>query len=105
MQDRGFDSRWGYSSLTVVLGSTQLLTDPSTRGKGSQYVGLSTLPPSCADCLDVLGVSTSCILKDLSSPVMGQLYLLNFEILEIAIDTFVTLKTWTSVHYLAEGTS
>jgi len=27
-------------------------------GKGGRCVGLTTLPPSCAECLDVMGVST-----------------------------------------------
>jgi len=27
--------------------------------KDGQGVGLTTLPPSCADCLEILGVSTS----------------------------------------------
>jgi hypothetical protein len=27
----------------------------SLGGKGSQYIGLTTSPPSCADCLEVLG--------------------------------------------------
>ena len=34
-------------------------------------VGLTTLPPSCADCLKNLGVSTSWIPKGLSRPVVG----------------------------------
>jgi hypothetical protein len=101
----GFNSRWGHSGRTMVLGLTQHLTDPSTRVKGGQYLGLSTLPPSCADCLEVLGASSFWIPKDLSSPVMGQLHVLNFEIEETAIDTLVTRKTLTSLHYLAEGTS
>jgi len=29
-------------------------------GKGGQCIGLTTLPPSCADCLEILGASTSC---------------------------------------------
>jgi hypothetical protein len=44
----------------MALGLTQSLTDMSTRnisggggGKGGQCVGLTTLPPSCADCLDI----------------------------------------------------
>jgi hypothetical protein len=38
----------------TVLGSTQLLTEMSTweGGKGGRCVGLTTLPPSCADCLE-----------------------------------------------------
>jgi hypothetical protein len=44
------------SDRTMALGSTQLLTEMSTRnifgGKGSQCVGLTTVPPSCTDCLE-----------------------------------------------------
>jgi len=29
-------------------------------GKGGQCVRLTTLPPSCAKCLEILGASTSC---------------------------------------------
>jgi len=43
--------------------------------KGGRCVGLTTLPPSCADCLEILGASTFWILKGLSRPVMGLLYL------------------------------
>ena len=46
------------------------------RGKGGQYVGLTTLPPSCADLSGHLGASTSWKPHSLSSPVMGLLYLL-----------------------------
>jgi hypothetical protein len=38
-------------------------------------VGLTTLAPSCADCLDVLGASISWNPKGLSRLVEGQLYL------------------------------
>ena len=31
----------------------------SNRGKGSRCLGLTTLPPSCADCLEVLGASAT----------------------------------------------
>jgi len=40
---------------------TQPLTEMSTRnifvvgGKGGRCVGLTTLPPSCADCLEIWG--------------------------------------------------
>jgi len=42
----------------MALGSTQLLTKMSTTniswgGKDGQCVGLTTLPPSCADCLEI----------------------------------------------------
>jgi hypothetical protein len=45
------------SDSTMALGSTQPLTEMSTRniswGKGGRCVGLTTVPPSCADCLKV----------------------------------------------------
>ena len=37
-----------------------------------------TLPPSCADCLHILGASNSWSLNGLSAPLEGQLYLGNF---------------------------
>ena len=41
----------------MALGSTQPLTEMSTgnisRGKGGRCVGLTTLPPSCAGCLEI----------------------------------------------------
>jgi len=39
-------------------------------GKGGRYVGLTTLPPSCAECLEILGGSTSWGSKGLSRPVV-----------------------------------
>jgi hypothetical protein len=45
------------SGRTVALGLTQPLTEMSTRNiswcKGGWCVGLATLPPSCADCLEI----------------------------------------------------
>jgi hypothetical protein len=46
------------SGCTMALGSTQPLTGMSTRNtfwgsKGGWCVGLTTLPPSCADCLEI----------------------------------------------------
>jgi len=45
------------SGHTVALELTQLLTEMSTRdiswGKGGRCVQLTTLPPSCADCLQI----------------------------------------------------
>ena len=43
---------------TMALGSSQPLTEMSTRniswgGKGGRCLGLTTLPPSCADCLEI----------------------------------------------------
>jgi len=36
--------------------------------KGGRYVGLTTLPPSCAECIEILGVSTFWNPKSLSRP-------------------------------------
>jgi hypothetical protein len=44
--------------------------------KGGQWVRLTTLPPSCPECLDILDASTSGNPKVLSRSVMGYLYLL-----------------------------
>jgi hypothetical protein len=44
-------------------------------GNGGWLVGLTTLTPSCADCREILGASTSWSPKVLLGPVMGQLYL------------------------------
>jgi hypothetical protein len=70
------------SGRNMVLGSTQPLRgneyQGSSRGvlgiilgdKGGRCVGL-TLPPSCADCLNILGASTSWSPQGLRKPVMG----------------------------------
>ena len=52
-EGRWFDPSWCHSSdRTTALGSTQPLTEISTRsiswGKGGRCVRLATLPPSCA---------------------------------------------------------
>ena len=70
----------------MALGLTQLLTELSTSNiswgcKGGRYVGLTILPPSCADYLDILGASISCKPQGLSRPVMGDLYLYLLHIL------------------------
>ena len=43
------------SGRTMALGSTKPLTDIFTGkgGKVGRCVGLTTLPPSCADCLEI----------------------------------------------------
>ena len=63
----------------MALGLTQPLTEMSTRnismgggaweGKGGRCVGLTTLSPSCADCLEIWDP------QSMSRPVMGLLYL------------------------------
>jgi hypothetical protein len=44
------------------------------RGIGSRCIRLSTLAPSCADYLEILGASTFWSPKGLSRPVMEELY-------------------------------
>jgi hypothetical protein len=46
-------------------------------GKVGQCVGLTTLPPSRADCLKILGASISSSPRGLLRPVQGQKYLKN----------------------------
>ena len=41
---------------------------------GGRCIGLTTLPPLCADYLEILGASTCRSPKGLSRPVQGQLY-------------------------------
>jgi len=53
-----------------------LITEMSTRGcllggKGCLCIGLTTLPFSCADCLEIVGASTSCSPKGPSWTLMG----------------------------------
>ena len=59
----------------MALGSTQLLTENarsiSWGGKGSRYVRLTTLPPSCA----VVTKSGDLNFLEPSGPVTGLLYL------------------------------
>jgi hypothetical protein len=52
------------SSRTMALGSTQLLTEMSSRNfpvgvKSGRYVGLTTLPPSMSRMSENVGASTS----------------------------------------------
>ena len=59
----------------MALESIQPLTEMSIRGispgdKGGRCVGLTTVPPSCADCLEILGAS---ITWNLSMPLHRQL--------------------------------
>jgi len=43
-------------------------------GTGGRCVGPTTLPPLCADWLEILGASTPLSPKGPSRPVQGQLY-------------------------------
>ena len=54
----------------MILGSTQSLTEMSTRSitgegvKGGRCLGLTTLPPSCADCLEMWEPQSTEVLKN-----------------------------------------
>jgi hypothetical protein len=37
----------------MALGSTQPVTEINARGKGGRCLGLTSLPPSCADCFEI----------------------------------------------------
>ena len=54
----------------MILGSTEPPTEMRT-SKDGQRVRLTTLPPSYADCLEILGASTSWNPNGLSRPEMG----------------------------------
>ena len=85
-EGRGFVSLWGRldffidnpSGRIVVLGSTYALSEMSTkdlpRSKGDRCVRLTTLPHLCADCLKILGASTSRSRRNLSRSVQGLLF-------------------------------
>jgi len=64
----------------MALGSTQPLTEMSTRniswgGKGGWCVGLTTLPSSCADCLEIWEPQPSGTLRACPGLLKGLLYL------------------------------
>jgi hypothetical protein len=69
-----------FSDRTMAQGSTQSLTEMSTRsiswGKDGQCVRLTTLPPFCA-VVTKSGTLTSWNPLGHSRPVMGLLYLIN----------------------------
>jgi hypothetical protein len=60
----------------MALELTQPLIFPGGGGgEGGRGVGLTTLPPSCADCLEIWETQHSGTPQSLSRPVMGLLYL------------------------------
>ena len=74
----GFNSRWYHWNFSL----TQPLTEISTRniscgtgegGKGGRCVGLTTLPPSCVDCLEFWELKPPGTFR--ACPVMELLYL------------------------------
>jgi hypothetical protein len=66
---RWFESRWGHWDLSLTLSlrphyglgvdSASHRNEYPLGDKGGQRVGLTTLPHSSADCLEIFGASTS----------------------------------------------
>jgi hypothetical protein len=82
----GFDSRWRlwdfslsysfrphYCPGVVSASNKNEYKGYFLVGKGDRCVRPTTLPPSCAECLEILGPSTCWSPKDLSRPVEGYL--------------------------------
>ena len=76
----GFDFLWSFRDLLLTtlpatdhpcVDSASNRNEFSPSGKGGRCVGLTTLPPSCVDCLKILGASTSCSSRSLSRPLQG----------------------------------
>ena len=94
-EGREFDFLWvnwifhllNPSGHTMDMGSTLPLKGRSTiGGKEGRCVGLTSLPHSCADCLEILGASTSCGPKGLARPAMRLGQLLNFRARNFCVD-------------------
>ena len=60
-----------HSGRTMALG----LTVTQMAGEGSRCLGLTKLPPSCADCPEILWTPPSCSPNGLSKHVKGLIYL------------------------------
>jgi hypothetical protein len=86
LKGRGFDSRWDHWHVSLTLSFRPHygpeVDSASNRndfqgsllgGAGGRCVGLTTLPPSCADFLKILEASNSCSPKGLSRPLNGVL--------------------------------
>ena len=70
-------------------------------GKGGRCVGLTTLPPSCADCLEIWEPQPPGTLWGLSRPVMGLLYLFFYSVHYIIGLTLPFTKPYSLLlHYL-----
>jgi len=59
------------SGRAMTLWFQKYLLGGKGGGEGGRWVVLTTLPPSCADCLEILEASTSWSPLRLSSRVMG----------------------------------
>ena len=88
LEGRGFDSRWCHWNFSLTqsfrphygpgVDSASNRNQYQTYflgGKGDRCLGLSTLPSSCTQCVEILEASTHWNLQSLSRPIKGLLYL------------------------------
>jgi hypothetical protein len=61
-------------------------------GKSGRRLGLTTLPPSCSSCLEILVVSISWSAKSLCRFVMGYIYLYLYLVYICLSHTYVTIS-------------
>lgn len=105
-EDRGFDSRWCHCNFPLTYSSPPHcgpgVDSTSKRNeylgdKGGRYVGLSTLTPSYADCLEMWEP------KGLSRPLTGLLYLhLYLYIITSVLKSYMEMtpvNIMTSIHH------
>ena len=77
-------------------------TGMSTRGKGGWCVGLTTVQTSCADCLEILGSSTSWNLQSLSrDSITLSLYLPTFVLVKGVISVLNLPVSWIRWHFFS----
>jgi len=90
----------------MALRLTQPLTVMSTRniswrGKDGRCVGLTIVPPSCAECHEIWEPQLPGNPQGLSRPAMGLLYLTFFCVYSVYVQTHAVDKKWgclTMVH-------
>ena len=95
------------SGRTMTLGSTEMSTkNISWGGKGGWCVRLTTLPPSCSDCLEVWEPQPPGTLWASPRPVMGLLFF-TFRVFRVGSDmkTNMRRKGWRFVAKLFMYTS
>ena len=71
---------------TAILEKKREYQEYFLGSKGGRCLGLTTLTPLCADCLEIWKVSNSWIPQGLSRPVMGLLYLFTVKQLKNLLD-------------------
>ena len=75
-EGRGLDSRSYYGPGFDSASNRNEYQEYFLGGEGGRCVGLTNLPPSCVDCLEIWEPQPPGTLRGLSRPVMGFLYIL-----------------------------